>query len=68
MKRIRCTICMDDSSKLSGYSEHVIIGISAQLEGSLLMIHRGSDDYTIINFKRVLWFRSEFIEDEQASA
>jgi hypothetical protein len=68
VKQIRCTVCMDDASKLSGYSEHVIISISAQLADSLLVIHRGSDDHTIINFKRVLWFRSEFIEDEQASA
>ncbi len=53
------TICMDDNSKLSGFSEQSFLGMSIAKEGDLLMIFLPDGEYINFNWSRVRWYRCE---------
>lgn len=66
MKHSRYTVCMDDASKLTGYSIQELIGTSAVLEEyRLLMIFQEAGRYTNINFQRVRWYSVEPIVEQE---
>lgn len=62
--KYRYTVCMDDASKLCGYSEQVFQGESIGLEEyKVLLIFQPDGCYTNINFDRVRWYRCEPLRD-----
>lgn len=69
MKHSRYTVCMDDASKLTGYSIQEFIGTRAVLqEYRLLMIYQESGGYTNINFQRVRWYAVEPMPEQEPSS
>lgn len=65
MKFTQYVICQDDNSKLSGFSEQVILGTSATVEDGVLLIFLRAGQYINFNWSRVRWYRCDGTVDVQ---